>query len=127
MKYNEIENSFKNNNLKIINVIKFNNYQFDNKGRKTEFTEEMTKSEIKEFFTEFEKKLEKKVEKGKYLCLIILNEYFFSYHIIINDDNYKFIMEKSKEITKKFPNIILYINLCHEIEKNTIPMIILKN
>lgn len=50
------------------------------------------------------------------LSFVILNEFFFSYHKIIDDNNFELIMKKSFELTEKKPNIVLFINLLHNID-----------
>lgn len=101
----------------IINVTKSNNYQFFDDGKMNEDMEDyMDKFEIGKFFDE----LEKIISDNNNLCFIIFNEFFFSYHLIIKETNYNLIMERSFQITEKKPNIILFINLCHEIQPELI-------
>ena len=101
----------------IINVTKSNNYQFFDDGKKNEdMVDYMDKFEIGKFFDE----LEKIISDNNNLCFIIFNEFFFSYHLIIKETNYNLIMERSFQITEKKPNIILFINLCHEIQPELI-------
>ena len=92
MKLSEIKDCFDNNKFKIINITKCKNYEFDKVGKEKKFyTEDLKEKEIKLFF----KKLEQFIKNTKTLCFIVLNEYFFSYHSVIADDNYKLIMEKA--------------------------------
>ena len=119
MSFEKIKECIESKRFMIINVIKSNNYQFDKETGKEQsfFTEIMDEVEINLFFL----KLEQIIKGKNSLCFVILNEYFFSYHLVISKKNYDFIINMCKEISKKKPNIILYINLCHETEKNNLP------
>lgn len=110
--YEDIKKCIDLKKFKIINIIKSNNYKFNEDGSKIDFsTDKMDEDDIKDFFDE----LEIIVSNNDNLCFAIFNESFFSYHLIVEDSNYTYILKRSYQITEKNPNLILIINLCHKI------------
>lgn len=117
MNDNEIKELLESKSYRIINIIKSINHNFDTDGKKIDFSENMNKNEIREFFD----LLKKVLQDNKRLCFVILNEFFFSYHSIIEDECFKFIIDSAKSITEDNPLVVLLINLCHKINKKDVP------
>ena len=117
MKIGEIKNLIDSKNFKVINAIKCNNYSYDKKKKEmVEIREQMDKRDIIFFFDE----LDKVISSVNDLTIVVLNEYFFSYHLIVDDENYKMIISRALEITKNKANVILIINICHNVDKDKI-------
>ena len=117
MNCKQIEKCIEEKNYKIINVIKSINYQFEEKGTEADFEEEMNEADIKQVFNE----LKNTIKNENDLLLIIFQEFFFSYHKVITDSNLDIISEECTKITGEKNNVILFINLCHEISKDKLP------
>lgn len=118
MNCEQIKECIDKKNYKIINVIKSVNYQFDKFGKiLSRFDEEMNEKDINQVFIE----LKKVIKKENDLLFIVFQEFFFSYHKVIQDDNKNIILEECKNITEDHKNIIIIINLSHEILKEKLP------
>ena len=111
MKDDKIKESLNSKKFKIINVIKNINYKFDDFGNQIDFVEIMEKEDIAKFFDELDKILLDTDD----LCFVIFQEYFFSYHLVIEEEKSELILSLTKEITKKnkiqYLLLIYYINL----------------
>ena len=119
MNCEQIKKCIEEKTYKIINVIKSVNYQFDKFGKiqEDDFEEEMNEEDIKRVFIE----LKNVIKNENDLLLIIFQEFFFSYHKIINTSNMDIISEECHKITEENNNVIIFINLCHEISKEKVP------
>ena len=113
MNSSEIKHILDSKKYRIINLVKSLNYQFDSYGRKKiSYSEKMNEKEIKDFFA----LLNEFIKDDNKLCFVILNEYFFSYHIVIDEECFKLIIDSAKLITENHPSVVLLINLCHKID-----------
>ena len=107
-----------NKNYKVIHVIKCINYSFRDNGEPFEELESMDKSDIERVFEGIKEKFINK----KNLNFLIFNEFFFSYHQLISNENFELIIDLSKNLTKKYQNLVIIINLLHEIDPNSFDM-----
>ena len=118
MNCEQIKKCIEEKNYKIINVIKSVNYQFTKFGAINDhFEEEMSEEDIKQVFIE----LKNVIKNENDLILIVFQEFFFSYHKVINNYNTNIISEECEKITEENKNVILFINICHEISKEKLP------
>ena len=111
MNYNQIKENIDSQKFKIINITKCKNNKYSDKGNSyMHLRDILTEADINNFF----EKLDEKINSDS-LTFIILNEFFFSYHEIIIQENYELILKSCKKITKEKKNVILVINLCHQV------------
>ena len=91
MNCGQIKKCIEEKNYKIINVIKSVNYQFTKFGAINDhFEEEMSEEDIKQVFIE----LKNVIKNENDLILIVFQEFFFSYHKVINNYNTNIISEE---------------------------------
>jgi hypothetical protein len=119
MNCEQIKKCIEEKNYKIINVIKSVNYHFNKIGGIDDlFEEETNEEDIKKVFIE----LKNVIKNENDLLLIVFQEFFFSYHKVIDESNKYIISEECKKITEENKNVIIFINLCHEISEEKLPI-----
>ena len=114
----EIKESLLNRNYKVIHVIKCINYSFHQNGEPFEEEELMDNSDINRVFEGIKENMINK----NILNFLIFNEFFFSYHRVISNENFNLIIDLAKNITRIYPNLVIIINLLHEIEPESFDM-----
>ena len=117
MNCEQIKEFIDKKNYKIINVIKEVNYKFCKFGKILScFNEEMNERYKTSFYW-----IKKSYKKRKWFAIYCFSRIFFSYDRVINNYKKNIILEECKNITEDNKNLILFINLNHEILKEKLP------